>query len=225
MRKQGTTLYCDIYPTSADREACTNAFANLSRTVGTDTYRYMFACATYNFAVANQCEVDIDNLAIFSEFERLGVSDQVTLQPAYEGWVLFTFDPAVSATNGNKLYIGVCSENIAAWELQTYNYGSNFIKPYITKNSVTCSPPATFGEQDDWDCGYYPCVYVNYGGDWTTKATVTSNVAQDIIHSWDPVTVRYIKIQITTVDASHGWEITQVYIYQSDVYKYCIVEE
>jgi len=225
MRRQGSTLYCDIYTSAANREACTSAFANLSRSVGASTYQYMFACATFNASQSFQCECDIDNLAIFSEYERLGVSDQVTLQPAHEGWVLFIFSTPVSATNGDKLYIGVCSDNIAAWQLQTYNYASNFIKPYITENDVTCSPPDPFGEQNDFDCGYYPCVFVNYGGNWTTRATVSSNIAQDIVHSWQPASVRYIKIQITSVDLSHGWEITQIYIYQSDIYKYCIMGE
>ena len=62
-------------------------------------------------------------------------------------------------------------------------------------------------------------------GDWQDKVTVTSNVAQDLIHSWVPQSIERLRIVITAQDASHSWEISQIFIYEADEFRYCICEE
>lgn len=61
-------------------------------------------------------------------------------------------------------------------------------------------------------------------GVWTSRASQSNNKCRDIIESWSPVSARYIQIRLTA-NANTGWQISQVYIYQSDDLKYCIWNE
>lgn len=78
----------------------------------------------------------------------------------------------------------------------------------------------------------YPRNYIiDYSTDgvaWNWLAPITSpvggNAAQDIIHSWTPMTMRAIRIRITAQDVSHPWEITQIYIYQADDADYTVLQ-
>lgn len=45
---------------------------------------------------------------------------------------------------------------------------------------------------------------------------VTNNTYRDIIHSWSPVEIDNLVIQITADDASHDWGISQIYIYKPE---------
>jgi len=63
-------------------------------------------------------------------------------------------------------------------------------------------------------------------GDWENLVCETNNTcAQDIIHSWQPRAIERIRIVIMGADATHAWEISQIFIYEADEYKYCVVEE
>lgn len=63
-------------------------------------------------------------------------------------------------------------------------------------------------------------------GDWSDIVCETNNTcAHDIIHSWSPILIERIRITIMGADASHGWEISQIYIYECDEEKYCVVED
>lgn len=65
------------------------------------------------------------------------------------------------------------------------------------------------------------------GVTWTTKASspVGGNIAQDIIHSWTPCSARYVRVRLNGAeDTTHAWEITQVYIYESDDIDFTILE-
>jgi hypothetical protein len=59
---------------------------------------------------------------------------------------------------------------------------------------------------------------------FTTETTivseVTNNTFRDIIHSWQPQTLDNLKIKITSADATHGWAISQIYVYYAPVLKY-----
>jgi len=63
-------------------------------------------------------------------------------------------------------------------------------------------------------------------GDWEDLVCETNNTcAQDIIHSWQPRAIERLRIIIMGANATHAWEISQIYIYECDAYKYCVVEE
>lgn len=60
-------------------------------------------------------------------------------------------------------------------------------------------------------------------GDWVDILCKSSNTCQDIVHSWTPEPLDRIRIVITGADASHAWEISQIYVYEcdSDLYRVC----
>ena len=71
----------------------------------------------------------------------------------------------------------------------------------------------------------------NYGADdskwndFNPPVNVINNTARDILHSWIPEDdVRCLRIQITA-SADQAWEISQIYIWQSDVYPYRVLDE
>ena len=51
-------------------------------------------------------------------------------------------------------------------------------------------------------------------------APVTNNFYPDIIHSWEPQTLSNIKIYCDDNETAHGWEITQIYVYTTDIPKF-----
>jgi len=51
-------------------------------------------------------------------------------------------------------------------------------------------------------------------------ATVTNNTFRDCIHSWQPQTLNNLKIKITSANATHGWAISQIYVYYAPALKY-----
>jgi hypothetical protein len=53
-----------------------------------------------------------------------------------------------------------------------------------------------------------------------TLVTVTDNFYPDIIHSWEPRTMSNIKIYCDDNETAHGWEITQIYVYKTDIPKF-----
>lgn len=64
-------------------------------------------------------------------------------------------------------------------------------------------------------------IYSGYGPD-VELVNVTGNIYPDIIHSWSPRVTNNLKISITASD-SHVWEITQIYVYKTDIEKYQVV--
>ena len=61
--------------------------------------------------------------------------------------------------------------------------------------------------------------------DFTPAINETSNEARDILHSWKPQdNVRCIRIKITADDVN-AWEISQIYVWQSDEFKYRLLNE
>jgi len=65
-------------------------------------------------------------------------------------------------------------------------------------------------------------------GDWsdfTPAINVVDNEARDILHSWEPEDdVRCIRIKLTLSDCN-AWEISQIYVWQADEYKYRLMDE
>lgn len=71
----------------------------------------------------------------------------------------------------------------------------------------------------------------NYGAndsewnDFTPNVLVQNNTARDILHSWEPEDgVRAIRIKLTT-SADQPWEISQAYVWQSDVAQFRVMDE
>ena len=62
------------------------------------------------------------------------------------------------------------------------------------------------------------------GNTWTSMFTIGDNLAQDLIHNWDPITIGAIKITITSAHADDPWEVTQIYVYAADEADYTVLE-
>lgn len=54
---------------------------------------------------------------------------------------------------------------------------------------------------------------------------ITSNTYRDILHSWRPLNLRHLRIKITIQNTSYGWEISQIYVYRADEFKYRVLLE
>ena len=65
-------------------------------------------------------------------------------------------------------------------------------------------------------------IFAGQGSD-ITLVTVTGNQYPDIIHSWCPQTMSNIKIIVDDEEDDHGWEITQIYVYKTDITKFKVV--
>lgn len=61
--------------------------------------------------------------------------------------------------------------------------------------------------------------------DFDPPINETNNDVRDILHSWKPQDdVHCIRIKLTG-DANYPWEISQIYVWQSDTYKYRVLDE
>ena len=56
-----------------------------------------------------------------------------------------------------------------------------------------------------------------------TLVTVTDNQYPDMIHSWCAQTISNIKIIVDDAEPTHGWEVTQIYVYETDIPKFRVV--
>ena len=65
----------------------------------------------------------------------------------------------------------------------------------------------------------------SFWNDFTPAVAIFNNEARDILHSWEPEDdVHCIRIKLTMSD-NNAWEISQIYVWQADEYKYRLMDE
>ena len=61
---------------------------------------------------------------------------------------------------------------------------------------------------------------------FTPAVNEVNNNARDILHSWEPEDdVQCIRIKLTADHTNNPWEISQIYVWQADKYKYRLMDE
>jgi len=161
------------------------------------------------------------------DLDLVGTSDAITSGTEEEWrWYEFNFSTPVSIANNEEFYVGLLGCNFGStWAIGQVASGTQFPNEYL-KYEGSCNASDPFGTADVSGEGnnrpYMIKIY--YGGNWTQKASKTGNTAQDIIHSWSPCQASMIKITITNDDTEHGWEITQIYVYEADDKDFTIYE-
>lgn len=163
-----------------------------------------------------------------TNYVRMGVSDPVIVPQSGLFWVEFPFTASVSVTNGLQVYLGVMACGFVdadAWWIACNNDGTeNCQTRFYRKALGSCSAPNPFGAGSSTNLDYLLIYAVCDSTAWVEKFNLTDNCAQDAVVSWTPCQARYIKVTITGADATHAWEITQVYIYEADEADYTVLE-
>ncbi len=98
------------------------------------------------------------------------------------------------------------------WKSSTSNQNGQWIRIDLGASYTIAGIRATCWNSQNYLRGYTVETSTN-GSDWTTKATQSTNKARNIVESWTPTSVRYIRIT-GTVTTSVPAEIGDIYIYE-----------
>lgn len=110
--------------------------------------------------------------------------------------------------------LGMAYDDVTAMLIECRNNPTMYARHYniqYTTLSNCCNDEYPVPE-DDWN-------------DFTPAIHEIDNEARDILHSWEPEDdVRCIRVKLTMSNCN-AWEISQIYIWQADEYKYRLLDE
>jgi len=110
--------------------------------------------------------------------------------------------------------MGTPHDDVTAILAECRNTPSMYARHYKIQytNLSNCCNDNNPPREDEWN-------------NFTPAVNVVNNQARDILHSWEPEDgVRCIRIKLT-MSACNAWEISQIYIWQADKYKYRLMDE